>query len=246
MDAATAHNFRDKAQMKSVLRAAGVPCARYRLAESAAAAASFADEVGYPLVVKPPAGAGAKSTFRLDDSGDLKVWLDVAPPAPDSPALLEEFLTGEEGSYDSVMTDGQVIWDSVSRYLPTPLEVLRNPWIQWAVLMPRDIGGPEYEAIRAIAPTALRALGLPPGRPDQLDALLRARLRPVRRLGTAHGVRDLHARRARLVGGHGVPARPGHRPHHQSARPRPPAATAARPGHRIPPPAGWTGVLGQL
>ena len=61
MDVATARNFRDKAQMKSVLRAAGVPCARYRLADSAAAAASFADEAGYPLVVKPPAGAGAKA-----------------------------------------------------------------------------------------------------------------------------------------------------------------------------------------
>jgi len=172
--------------MKSVLRAAGVPCARYRLADSAAAAASFADEAGYPLVVKPPAGAGAKSTFRLDDSGDLKVWLDAAPPTPGSPALLEEFLTGDEGSYDSVMTDGQVIWDSVSRYLPTPLEVLRNPWIQWAVLLPRDIGGPEYEAIRAIAPTALRALGLRTGlthmewfrRPDGTVAVSEVAVRP--------------------------------------------------------------------
>ena len=42
MDAGTARNFRDKAQMKSVLRAAGVPCARHRLADSAAAAAGFA------------------------------------------------------------------------------------------------------------------------------------------------------------------------------------------------------------
>jgi len=186
MDAATARNFRDKAQMKSVLRAAGVPCARYRLAESAAAAAGFADEVGYPLVVKPPAGAGAKSTFRLDDAGDLKVWLDAAPPGPGSPALLEEFLTGDEGSYDSVMTEGQVIWDSVSCYLPTPLEVLRNPWIQWAVLMPRDIGGPDYDDIRAIAPTALRALGLRTGlthmewfrRPDGTVAVSEVAVRP--------------------------------------------------------------------
>src|SRR5262250_3371062 len=186
MDAATARNFRDKAQMKSVLRAAGVPCARYRLAESAVAAASFADEVGYPLVVKPPAGAGAKSTFRLDDPADLKVWLDAAPPTAGSPALLEEFLTGEEGSYDSVMTDGKLIWDSVSRYLPIPLEVLRNSWIQWAVLMPRDIGGPEYEGIRAIAPTALRALGLRTGlthmewfrRPDGTVAISEVAVRP--------------------------------------------------------------------
>ena len=49
-------------------------------------------------MVKPPAGAGAKSTFRLDDPGDLAAWLEVAPPAPDRPALIEEFLTGEEGS----------------------------------------------------------------------------------------------------------------------------------------------------
>jgi hypothetical protein len=186
MDVATARNFRDKAQMKSVLRAAGVPCARHRLADTAAAAAGFAKEVGFPLVVKPPAGSGAKSTFRLDDADDLRVWLDAAPPSPGRLALLEEFLTGDEGSYDSVMVDGQIIWDSVSSYLPTPLEVLRNPWIQWMVLMPREIGGPEYAGIRAIAPTALRALGLHSGlthlewfrRPDGTVAVSEVAVRP--------------------------------------------------------------------
>jgi biotin carboxylase len=186
MDAATARNFREKAQMKSVLHTAGVPCARYRLADSADAAAGFAAEVGFPLVVKPPAGAGAKSTFRLDDAEDLRVWLNAAPPAPDRLALVEEFLTGEEGSYDSVMTDGQIVWDSVSVYLPTPLEVLRNPWIQWMVLLPREIGGGEYDGIRAVAPTALRALGLQSGfthmewfrRPDGSVAVSEVAARP--------------------------------------------------------------------
>jgi hypothetical protein len=163
MDPVTARNFRDKDQMKTVLDAAGVPCARHRLVSDAAAAAGFAADVGFPLVVKPPAGAGAKSTFRLDDPGDLRAWLEVAPPAPDRPALIEEFLTGEEGSYDSVMVDGEIVWDSISNYLPTPLEVLRNPWMQWVVLLPRDVGGPEYDPIRNLAPTALRALGLRTG-----------------------------------------------------------------------------------
>jgi hypothetical protein len=187
MDAATARNFRDKAQMKSVLRAAGVPCARYRLADSADTAAAFAAEAGFPLVVKPPAGAGAKSTFRLDDAEDLRVWLSSAPPAPGRPALIEEFLTGEEGSYDSVMTDGRLVWDSVSLYLPTPLEVLRNPWIQWRVLLPRDMGGREYDGIRAAAPAALRALGLRSGfthmewfrRPDGSVAVSEVAARPA-------------------------------------------------------------------
>jgi Carbamoyl-phosphate synthase L chain, ATP binding domain len=163
MDAATARNFRDKDQMKTVLSAAGVPCARHRLATGAAEAADFAREVGFPLVVKPPAGAGAKSTFRLDNPDDLESWLEAVPPAPDRPALIEEFLTGEEGSYDSVMIDGEIVWDSISNYLPTPLEVLRNPWMQWVVLLPRDIDGPEYVGIRQVAPVALRALGLRTG-----------------------------------------------------------------------------------
>jgi Carbamoyl-phosphate synthase L chain, ATP binding domain len=187
MDAATARNFRDKAQMKSALRAASVPCARHRLCNNSGAAASFAAEAGFPLVVKPPAGAGAKSTFRLDDAEDLRVWLETAPPTPDRPALVEEFLTGEEGSYDSVMVGGEVVWHSISAYLPTPLEVLRNPWIQWRVLMPREIGGPEYQGIRAVAPAALRALGLRTGfthmerfrRPDGSVAVSEVAARPA-------------------------------------------------------------------
>ena len=186
MGVVTAHNFRDKAQMKSVLRAAGVPCARHRLADSAEVAQDFARVAGFPLVVKPPAGAGAKSTFRLDDAHELAVWLDSAPPTADRPALLEEFLTGDEGSYDSVMVDGQIVWDSVSHYLPTPLEVLRNPWIQWQVLMPREMAGPDTDRLRAIVPGALRALGLRSGlthlewfrRPDGSVAVSEVAARP--------------------------------------------------------------------
>jgi len=186
MDVVAAGNFRDKAQMKTVLRAAGVPCARHRLARSATDATDFARQVGFPLVVKPPAGAGAKSTFRLDDQSDLRAWLDTIPPDPDRPAMIEEFLTGDEGSYDSVMLDGQVVWDSVSDYLPTPLEVLRHPWMQWVVRLPRDIGGPGYAGIRQVAPAALQALGLTTGlthmewfrRPDGTVAVSEVGARP--------------------------------------------------------------------
>ena len=185
LDAATAANFRDKDRMKTVFERAGVPCARHQLAVSAGDARIFNERVGFPLVVKPPAGAGAKSTFRLDDAGDLNAWLATSPPTPEYPAQIEEFLTGDEGSYDSVMVDGQVVWDSVSDYLPTPLEVLRHPWMQWVVRLPRDIG-PAYDGIRAVAPDALRALGLTTGlthmewfrRPDGSVAVSEVGARP--------------------------------------------------------------------
>jgi hypothetical protein len=211
IDVATAINFRDKAQMKTVLRAAGVPCARHRLADSAAAALGFVEEVGFPVVVKPPAGAGAKSTFRLDDAEDLRVWLDGAPPTSGDPALLEEFLTGDEGSFDSVTTNGNLVWHSISHYLPTPLEVLRNPWIQWAVLMPRSIDGPDYEALRTTATAGLRALGLVTGlthmewfrRPDGTIAVSEVAVRPpgasiTSMLNYAHDM-DLYTDWARVM-----------------------------------------------
>src|SRR3954447_7783191 len=65
MDVATAMNVRDKPRMKEVLRAAGVPCARHRLVHAEQEARSFAEEVGFPLVTKPPAGAGSQATYRL-------------------------------------------------------------------------------------------------------------------------------------------------------------------------------------
>ena len=160
MDENTARNVRDKAQMKRVLQAAGVPCARYSLVSTPGEARSFAGEVGFPLVAKPPAGAGSQATHRLDDGHALEGWLHVMPPSPDAPALLEEFLVGEEHTFDSVTVGDATVWSSIADYHPPPLDVLRNPWIQWTVLLPRDISGPEYAGIHSVGPAALRALGV--------------------------------------------------------------------------------------
>ena len=64
--AAVAQNFRDKARMKDVLRTAGVPCARHASSSAPDKPDAFMAEVGFPVVVKPPAGAGGARTFRLD------------------------------------------------------------------------------------------------------------------------------------------------------------------------------------
>jgi hypothetical protein len=163
MSAEVARNFRDKARMKTVFETHGVPCARHRLVHNAGEAQAAAAELGYPLVAKPPAGAGARSTFRIDGDEHLGEWLRADPPSDHVPVLLEQMVVGEEHSFDSVLIDGECVWHSISRYLPTPLEVLENPWIQWAVLLPRDIATPEYDVIRSEGVRGLRALGLRTG-----------------------------------------------------------------------------------
>jgi hypothetical protein len=163
LDTQSAVNFRDKSQMKDVLDAAGLPCARHVLAENSEQAVAFAELAGFPLVAKPPSGAGGKSTFRLNSRRDLNTMLQRYPVNAYDPTLLEEFVTGTEHSFDSVMLHGKPVWYSISRYMPSPLEVLENPWIQWCVFMPRDVSGEEFAPIREAGFQALSTLGLKTG-----------------------------------------------------------------------------------
>jgi formate-dependent phosphoribosylglycinamide formyltransferase (GAR transformylase) len=146
--------------MKSVLRSAGIPCARHQLVTRTEEATSFLAEVGLPMVAKPPAGAGAQATYRLDTTEDFASWLHAAQANPAEVWLLEEFLTGREHTFDSVTIEGNTLWASISDYQPPPLEVLRTPWVQWTVVLPRAIDGAEYDSIKQIGPAALRALGV--------------------------------------------------------------------------------------
>jgi biotin carboxylase len=204
-----ARNFRDKARMKDALRAHGLPCARHCLAASAAEARAFVAARGFPVVAKPPAGAGAAGTHRIDDDANLERYLERYAPRPGAPVLLEEFLSGTEHSFDSIVVDRRMLWWSVSRYLPSPLMVLENPWIQWCVLLPRELDG--YADIRAAAAEALGTLGLVSGmthmewfrRPDGTLAISEVAARPpgaqfTSLLSYAHDL-DFYAAWSRLV-----------------------------------------------
>jgi hypothetical protein len=186
MGADVAENFRDKARMKRVLRAHGVPCAQHGLARSGEEAAAFTEAVGYPVIVKPQAGSGSRGTYRLESADDLTAFLQAMPVSVRRPVMMEEFVVGEEHSFDSVSIGGRVVWHSVNDYLPAALRVVEEPWIQWCVLTPRDVNDARYDGIRAVAGRALDALGMHTGishmewfrRPDGSVAVSEVGARP--------------------------------------------------------------------
>ncbi|MCF8247078.1 MAG: ATP-grasp domain-containing protein [Saprospiraceae bacterium] len=163
MDVETAHNFRDKSRMKNLLRAAGLPCARHQMVTDKASAFAFAEVVGYPLVVKPPDGAASQSTYKANHTEDLEKALSLIPPKPSRPVLLEEFITGDEFSFDTFSLDGKSAFYSLTHYFPNPLEAMREPWIQWQVLLPREVEDPFYDDIKAAAFKTLDVLGMKTG-----------------------------------------------------------------------------------
>ena len=159
----TAELFRDKARMKDELRKHGLPCARHKLIRSAKDAQDFVREVGFPMVIKPPAGMGAKATWRIRNADELSAALTALHASPGHPALAEEFLRGREHSFETITIGGKVRFTSATRYYPTPLEVVETPWIQWVVVLPRVIEGPDYSDARELALRTVKALGLETG-----------------------------------------------------------------------------------
>jgi biotin carboxylase len=155
--------FRDKSRMKAALRAAGLPVARSRLLRNLDDARDFAAEAGFPMVLKPPSGMGAKSTWRVNSLDELLRGVAGIGASAHRPILAEEFLRGREFSFETITLGGKTRMESLSHYLPTCLEVLETPWIQWCCMLPRDISGPEYEGARKMARGAIAALGLTDG-----------------------------------------------------------------------------------
>ena len=212
--AKTAELFRDKATMKNALRAAGLPVARHRLVTSQADARAFVKEVGFPMVLKPPAGMGAKATFRVNDEEALLRAVVGMRVDAESPVLAEEFLRGREFSMETITISGKPQVHSISHYLPSCLDVLENPWMQWCCLLPRELDEPLYEKARKIGFAAIEALGLDDGmthmewfeRPDGTLAIGEIAQRPPganisRMTGLAHGIDPYRAWARAVVDG---------------------------------------------
>jgi formate-dependent phosphoribosylglycinamide formyltransferase (GAR transformylase) len=159
----TAELFREKAKMKDALRGAGLPVAKHKLLTSEADAYAFMEDVGFPMVLKPPAGMGSRSTFRVSTQEELLEALNGMRMTPDSPVLAEEMLRGIEHTHETITIAGKPVAHSFARYYPGCLEVLENPWIQWACILPREVDTPIHAKAKEAGIATIRALGLDDG-----------------------------------------------------------------------------------
>jgi hypothetical protein len=150
---------RDKPSMKEALRAAGVPTAASAAVDSADAARAFAREVGYPLILKPRAGAGALGTTRVDNDAELDSAL-VSFGDAESIAV-EEFVEGHEGFYDTIAVGGHVVHDWATHYYPNVLEAMRHRWISPQFVTTNRIDSSAfYGEVREMGMRVLAALGI--------------------------------------------------------------------------------------
>ncbi len=138
-----ARRFRDKDRMKAVLREHGVPVARSALVGSWGELQAFIGTVGFPVIVKPPAGLGTRGTHRVERQEDVEALKHAgAAPTRAQPLQAEQFVRAREFTCETVTINGQTAWRSGTRYFPSPLEVVETPWVQYCVLLPREVEAP--------------------------------------------------------------------------------------------------------
>jgi len=153
--------FRDKESMKLKLDAAGLRTPRHARAETESECRAAAERIGYPLIIKPIAGAGSADTFPLREPADLDAALQRLKHVPE--VSIEEFIDGEEYTYDTVCAEGNVLFENVAWYRPNPLVMRLNEWISPQAILMRDLDRPEIAIGRDLGRKVLQALGFRSG-----------------------------------------------------------------------------------
>ncbi|MFF1614071.1 ATP-grasp domain-containing protein [Amycolatopsis sp. NPDC058278] len=163
----------DKFAVRAALAAAGLPGPEAALISSASEAASVAERVGLPAIVKPVNGAGSNlvrmvSTVdelaaacellaaRLPESADPRYHRPLGTLDPSATFLAESFLNGPEYAVDVLIRDG----------VAEPIEILDKPLIderKFELALscpPAGLSAERAALVTAAASAAVLALGL--------------------------------------------------------------------------------------
>ncbi|MBX3260652.1 MAG: ATP-grasp domain-containing protein [Labilithrix sp.] len=159
VDAVT--GFRDKQLMKERVRAAGLRVPKSRRVKTEAETRAAAEEIGYPLILKPIAGAGSADTHKVTSDAELETVLKAMRGVPE--ASCEEYVDGEEFTFDTVCVGGVPAYENVAAYLPKPLEMRTLEWVSPVIITVRDMQQAKLQGGIELGRKVLGALGMGDG-----------------------------------------------------------------------------------
>lgn len=153
--------FRDKQVMKDRVKAAGLRVPHAFKVKTEREIREAAERVGYPLILKPIAGAGSADTYKCTSKPELESA--IAAMRHVEVASCEEFIDGEEFTYDTVCIGGKPAYENVAAYLPKPLIARTNEWISPVIITVRDLEQPKLKPGLALGRKVLKALEMGDG-----------------------------------------------------------------------------------
>ncbi|MFJ8754903.1 ATP-grasp domain-containing protein [Streptomyces sp. NPDC102441] len=171
--------MRDKFETGRQLKEAGVPTPATRVATTYAEALAAAEELGFPLVLKPQASAASQGVTKVGDETELKAAFDnisgiyaydtfgkdgysvpnvarvYAYPEADG-VLIQEYAKGDEFALDFVYGGGEYRLLAIH---DKPYPFVEPHFIEGAYATPSLLPEADQKALVATATDALKALG---------------------------------------------------------------------------------------
>jgi formate-dependent phosphoribosylglycinamide formyltransferase (GAR transformylase) len=161
MDVAQTTLFRDKEAMKVALDRAGIRTPHHYRCSNSKAVLEAAAKIGYPVIIKPIAGAGSADTYRCDDEAQLRRAIDLSRHVPE--VSVEEFITGEEFTFDTITAKGKIRFHNICWYRPRALIARQNEWVSPQTMILKDPDVSHLAAGRELGAAVLKALGFDSG-----------------------------------------------------------------------------------
>jgi carbamoyl-phosphate synthase large subunit len=149
----------DRGAFGEVLTEAGLPAPRYGTATSFEGAKRIADEIGYPVLVRPSYVLGGRGMEIVYDEETLAGYISRATEInPEHPVLVDRFLD------DAIEIDVDALYDGEELYLGGVMEHIEEAGIHSGdsscALPPITLGHTDLEAVRRSTEAIARGVGV--------------------------------------------------------------------------------------
>ena len=153
------HLAEDRGSFGEVLGDAGLPAPRYGTATSFEGAKRIADEIGYPVLVRPSYVLGGRGMEIVYDEASLAGYIQRATEVtPDHPVLVDRFLD------DAIEIDVDALFDGEELYLGGVMEHIEEAGIHSGdsscALPPITLGRSDVDTVRASTEAIARGVGV--------------------------------------------------------------------------------------
>ncbi|GAA4848243.1 carbamoyl-phosphate synthase large subunit [Saccharopolyspora rosea] len=153
------HLAEERGAFGDVLAGAGLPAPKYGTATSFEGAKRIADEIGYPVLVRPSYVLGGRGMEIVYDEASLEDYIARATEVtPDHPVLVDRFLD------DAIEIDVDALCDGTDVYLGGVMEHIEEAGIHSGdsacALPPITLGRQDIEMVRRSTEAIARGIGV--------------------------------------------------------------------------------------
>ncbi|EHY87026.1 carbamoyl-phosphate synthase large subunit [Saccharomonospora azurea] len=153
------HLAEERGAFGEVLTAAGLPAPKYGMATSFDGARAIADEIGYPVLVRPSYVLGGRGMEIVYDEESLRGYIERATEVtPEHPVLVDRFLD------DAIEIDVDALYDGEELFLGGVMEHIEEAGVHSGdsacALPPITLGRTDLDAVRRSTEAIAKGIGV--------------------------------------------------------------------------------------